>query len=87
MGYRANVSNKQQDDIERAASHSAIRFPWFDGKTVQTGVTKTINAYDLQSQGNTGGQTNDAKKMIANSGSVIGSHNDKPSRFDTPGRA
>jgi hypothetical protein len=42
-----NVSDKEQGDVERAADHSAIRFPWFDGKESQKGVTKAIGAYDL----------------------------------------
>ena len=87
MSYRANVSDKQQADLERATDHSATRFSWFDGKAIQTGLVKAVNAYDLQAQGNSGGQSSSAKKQIANSGSVIGSHNDKPAMFETPGKA
>ena len=87
MAYRANVTDKQQSDIERAADHSAIRFQWFDGKAIQTGATKAINAYDLQAQGNSGGQSSSVKKHIAGSGSVIGSHNDKPAIFENVGKA
>lgn len=88
MAYRKNVTDKQQADIEQAADHSAIRFSWFDGKRGQVGQTKAINAYDLQAQGNgTGSQVTSAIKKIAGSGSVIGSHNDKPAEFETPGKA
>ena len=89
MAYRANVTDKQQVDIERAEDDSAIRVPWFDGKAQQTGEMKSFRALDLQAQGNNTAQgTTDAKKMV--SGSVaggIGSHNDHPHRFDTPGKA
>lgn len=84
--YRKNVTDKQQGDIERAADQSAERFFWFDGKAVQTGATKAIPALDLQGQGNTGGVTTSSKRAIAGSGSVIGSHNDKPSQFEAPGK-
>ena len=87
MAYRANVTDKQQTDVERAADHSAIRFQWFDGKFGQRGETKAINAYDLQAQGNAGGQTTSAIRQLSGSGSIIGSHNDKPKRFETPGKA
>lgn len=87
MAYIANVSDKQQTDIERAADDSAIRFPWFDGKAQQTGEVKSVPAYDLQAQGNTG--SSGARGVALTSGSklVIGSHNDHPSRFETPGKA
>jgi len=87
MGYRANVTDKQQGDLERATADSAIRIQWFDGKTEQTGQTKTVPAYDLQAQGNAGGHGASAVRAIPGSGAVVGSHNDKPSRFETPGRA
>ena len=88
MAYRANVTDKQQADIERAEDDSAIRVMWFDGKTPQTGMVKSFRAIDLQPQvsGSTG--SNDSMKMVA--GSVaggIGSHNDHPARFETPGKA
>lgn len=83
MAYRKNVSDKDQSDIERVADHSAIRIHWFDGKTEQTGVTKSIPAYDLQPQGNSGGTSNDAIKQVDGS---IGSHNDKPNVFEDTGR-
>lgn len=86
MSYRSNVTDKQQGDIERAADHSAVRLAWFDGKQIQTGVTKAIPALDLQGQGNTGGVSTSSKRVIAGSGAVIGSHNDKPARFDSPGK-
>jgi hypothetical protein len=88
MAYRANVTDKQQADIEQAEDDSAIRVFWFDGKAQQTGQVKSFRALDLQPQGNTTQRTTDAQKMVA--GSVaggIGSHNDKPHRFDTPGKA
>jgi len=88
MAYRANVTDKQQTDVERAQDDSAIRFPWFDGQAQQTGEVKSIRALDLQPNGGTGEQTRDAREMV--SGSIaggIGSHNDHPHRFDTPGKA
>lgn len=36
----ANISDKEQADIERAADDSAIRMQHFDGKEVQEGETK-----------------------------------------------
>jgi len=87
MGYRKNVTDKQQGDVEAAAAHSANRFAWFDGKAVQTGTVKSIPALDLQGQGNTGGTSTSSKRAISGSGAVIGSHNDKPARFETPGKA
>jgi photosystem II stability/assembly factor-like uncharacterized protein len=86
MAHRKNVSDKEQGDIERAADHSAIRFPWFDGKTEQTGVTKAIGAYDLQAQGNTGGTTTGLKVQFANNQLTLSAYNDNPSRFDDPGK-
>lgn len=87
MSYIKNPTDKQQGDIERAKDDSSIRFPWFDGKAVQTAKTKSIPALDLQGQGNAGGTTTSSKRAISGSGSVIGSHNDKPSRFETPGKS
>jgi len=90
--YLKNPTDKQQNDLEQAADCSAIRFPWFDGKYPQTGVVKAIPAEDLTGKGNTGGKTSDAIRMIQpkgstiGSGSVIGSHNDKPAVFATPGK-
>jgi len=85
--YRKNVTDKQQADIEQMADHSAERFAWFDGKAIQTGLTKSIPALDLQGQGNTGGVTTSSKRAIPGSGSVVGSHNDKPATFETPGKS
>jgi hypothetical protein len=87
MSYRKNVTDKQQGDIEAATADSANRFSWFDGKQIQTGVTKSIPALDLQGQGNTGGTSTSSKRAISGSGAVIGSHNDRPSQFDTPGKS
>lgn len=88
MAYRANVTDKQQADIERAEDDSAIRVMWFDGKAQQTGVVKSFRALDLQQQvAGTCGAT-DAQRVVP--GSVaggIGSHNDHPGRFETPGKA
>ena len=86
MSYRKNVTDKQQGDIEAAAADSSNRFPWFDGKEIQTGIVKAIPALDLQGQGNQGGTTTSSKRQIPGSGAVIGSHNDKPGTFDTPGK-
>ena len=87
MAYRANVTDKQQGDVERAADDSAIRFPWFSGQQQQTGEVKAVPAYDLQAQGNTGGSGSSAVKTFSGTGMVIGSHSDNPSRFDNPGKA
>lgn len=83
MAYRKNVSDKDQSDIERAADHSAIRIHWFDGKTEQTGVTKSIPAYDLQAQGNSGGTSGN---LIRQPAGTFGAYNDDYSRFESPGR-
>lgn len=85
--YRANISDKQQVDFENAANDSAIRLPWFDGKQEQTGETKFIRAYDLQAQGNTGSTVSSAVRQFSGSGLSVGSHNDKPAMFETPGKA
>lgn len=88
--YRSNISDKEQADIERAADDSAIRVQSFDGKVQQTGETKMVKAYDgvdgnAQAPNATGATS--AIRQVPNSGSIIGSHNDKPSRFETPGKA
>ena len=85
--YRANVSDKQQNDFENALNNSAIRLQWFDGKTIQTPETKFIRAYDLQAQGNTGSKVTSAVRQFSGSGLCIGSHNDRPARIETPGKA
>lgn len=84
MSYRKNVSDKEQGDIERAADHSAIRFAWFDGKAIQTGMMKAIPALSLLGRWRSG--MTSAMRAIPGSGSVIGSHNDKPFQFETPGK-
>lgn len=87
MAYRANVSDKQQCDIERFYDHSADRFAWFDGKSIQTGVVKAVRAYDLNAQGNDGSTASSAMRQFSGNGLCVGSHNDKPARFETPGKA
>lgn len=87
MAYRANVSDKQQGDIESALDDSAIRLSWFDGKTIQTGMTKFIRAFDLSGQGNAGAGVTSAVRQFSGSGLCVGCHNDKPARFETPGKA
>lgn len=79
----ANISDKEQGDIERAADDSATRFAHFDGKEQQQGRTKSVRAYDNQPQGNPGSQSNDASLQPGN---IVGSHNDKPYQFLTPGK-
>jgi len=85
--YRANVTDKQQDDVERAEDDSADRFAWFDGEQVSVGEVKAIPAYDLQAQGNTGGSGSSAVAQFTRDGLVIGQHNDKPALDLTPGKA
>ena len=87
MSYRANVTDKQQTDIERAADQSAERFSWFDGRAIQTGEVKSVRALNLQAKGNTGSTSSSAQRQFANSGHAVGSHNDHPARFDNPGKA
>ena len=84
MSYIKNVTDKQQSDIEAAADDSAIRFAWFDPKVQQTGAMRAIPAYDTMNQGNTGEGRSDVVKTSTN---IIGSHNDKPHLFETPGKA
>jgi len=84
-GYRENVTDTEQTQIEKAADDSAIRIQLFDGKQVQTGETKFIRAYDNQAQGNPGGHVSSSVPRYG--GSVIGQHNDHAHRFDTPGKA
>ena len=88
--YRANVTDKQQADIESAANDSAIRVQSFDGEDQQVGQTKMVKAYDgvdgnAQAPNATGATS--AIRQVPNSGSIIGQHNDKPARFETPGKA
>jgi hypothetical protein len=86
MAYRANVTDKEQSDLERAADHSAIRFPSFDVAT-DAGEMKSIRAYDLQAQADAGGSPSSAVALNSRDRLVIGSHNDKAHRFATPGKA
>jgi hypothetical protein len=88
--YIPNVSDKQQSDIERAEDDSAIRLQSFslvEGQTATEGQTKLIPAYDLQAQSDGGGSPNDAVLANNRDQMIIGSHNDKPYRFEEPGRA
>ena len=87
MSYIKNVTDNQQSQIENAANDSAIRFESFDGKQDQKGQTKFIRAFDLQAQGNVGSQVTSAVRQFSNNGLWVGSHNDTPARFETPGKA
>jgi len=78
MAYRANVTDKQQNEIEGKGNQGAIRVPGIDGNM------KVFKSYDLQRETSTVGES-DAKKMA--DGISVGSHNDKPHRFETPGKA
>jgi hypothetical protein len=80
----ANISDKEQADIERAANDSAIRIQSFDGKVQQEGKTKFQPAYDLNPQGNEGGVGTDAHLKA---GGTVGSHNDKAHIISEPGKA
>jgi len=84
--YRANVSDKQQVDLENALNDSAIRIPWFDGKEMQTGVVKFVKADDLQQQRDVSA-TSPAMDNMNQFGHIIANHKDKPAVFETPGRA
>ena len=85
MTYRSNVTDNEQNQVEKAADDSAIRIQLFDGKEVQTGETKFVRAYDNQAQGNNGGQV--TSSIAKYGGSVIGQHNDKAHIFESPGKA
>jgi len=90
--YRANVTDKQQADLERALDDSAIRVQSFDGEAQQTGQTKMVKAYDGAGQApNATGATSVVRQFGSVSGMgqghVIGQHNDKPATFETPGKA
>lgn len=90
MAYRANVTDKQQNDMERAAEDSAIRVQWWkssDGQTQTNATTKNIPAYDLQAQSDAGGSPNDAVLANNRAQMTVGSHNDQPHRFVEPGKA
>ena len=90
--YRANVTDKQQADVESAENDSAIRVQSFDGRQQQVGETKMVKAYDGASQApNETGATSVVRQFGATpgmrQGNVVGQHNDHPSRFETPGKA
>ena len=90
MAYRANVTDKEQNDIEVAVADSAIRnqaWKQTDGQTATVGVVKSIPAYDLSNTTDGGGSPNDAVNHVSRAHMVVGSHNDKPHRFAEPGRA
>jgi hypothetical protein len=90
MGYRANVTDKGQADIESAANDSAIRLQSFkleEGQTETNADTKLIPAYDLSNTTDAGGSPNDAVVQVSRAHMAIGSHNDKPHRFAEPGKA
>lgn len=84
MAYIANVSDKQQTDIESAADDSSIRLAWFSMLTY-AGLTRFLNAYDLQPSVATGA-TPPSDCKVKGTPSVVGTHNDKPYRFDNPGK-
>ena len=85
--YRANVTDKQQVDLENALNDSAIRVQWFDGKEGQVGQTKFVAAYDMDAQSSRPDGVSSQVRQFSGSGLCLGSHNDKPARFETPGRA
>ena len=90
MAYRANVTDKQQADLERAVDDSAIRFQWWkqnDGQTTTEGVTKAIKAYDQSNTTDAAGSPTDEVLQVSRTHMVIGNHNDKPHRFAEPGKA
>ena len=91
MAYRANVTDKQQNDIERAEDDSAIRIQAWkqtDGQTATEGVTKSIPAYDLSNTTDAGCNiTLVVVEQVSRAHMVVGSHNDKRHRFAEPGRA
>ena len=83
--YKSNVSDKQQSDIESAENDSAMPLAWWnhdgDGEFIR------IPAYDTQPKHNQSGQPNDASLANNRKQMSIGSHNDNPHRFDSPGKA
>jgi len=81
MAYFKNPTDKQMTDLDRFNSHSAIRFPWW--KRSQQGVIKNYKAYDLQPELQAVSEPDAVKQYVR----TIGSHNDRPARFDTPGKA
>lgn len=90
MAYRANVTDKEQSDIERAADDSAIRVQWWknnNGQTANEADVKAIQAYDLNNTTDAGGSPNDGITQVSRAHMVIGNHNDKPATFAEPGKA
>jgi hypothetical protein len=85
--YRANVTDKQQVDLENALNDSAIRVQWFDGKEGQVGQTKFVAAFDMDAQSSRPDGVSSQVRQFSGSGLCLGSHNDKPARFETPGKA
>ena len=72
--YRANVTDKEQTDLERAENDSAIRVFWFDGGHNQIGKVKMVPALDLQRNLVATPKTDAIKRY----GHIVGSHNDRP---------
>jgi hypothetical protein len=90
MAYRPNVTDKEQNDIERQEDSSAIRvFSWkdVDGQTQVDPDVKIIKAYDLQAQGDVAGSPSSDVLQVNRQHMAIGNHNDKPYRFSEPGKA
>ena len=86
MAYRANVTDKQQTEMERAENDSSMPLQWWRDGT--TGEKRNIRAYDLQAQGDSGGSPSSAvSERQQRQRLIIGSHNDHPNRFATPGKA
>lgn len=81
--YRENVTDKDQADLESANDDSAIRVMWWKNGT--DNQVLNIKAYDLQAQGDEAGSPSSAIRKNVALG--ITTHNDKPGRFDTPGKA
>lgn len=87
MSYIANVTDKQQSDIERATDDSSIRFAHFDGKAAQTGQMKAIKANDLQGDNSGVSATVTAQSAVKKLSHIIAPYNDNAGRFDNPGKA
>jgi len=90
--YRPNVSDKEQVDLERALDDSAIRVQSFDQADQTSGKTKMVKAYDGANQApNATGATSVVRQfgdtLAMGQGHIVGQHNDKPSVFETPGKA
>ena len=84
--YRENVTDKQQVDLENALNSSAIRVQSFDGKEEQVGKTKFVAAFDMDAQSSRPDGVTSQVRQFSNSGLCLGCHNDKPARFETPGK-